>query len=195
MRPQSAKAKGRRHQQHIAKTILDAFPHLLFDDVVSRPMGSQGEDLMLSTAARQCLPLSIEAKNVEKINVWSCISQCEANAPSGATPCLVFTRNHAKTYAVLPWEVLLDLYKRLANAGAEIPPRLGQLLREISAFAPEAKAEGSSSSTAAEMSDEAKVESSLSTACDATVVETDEGKGIDAAHEALCHVSKDRKEP
>lgn len=147
MRPQSAKAKGRRHQQEIAKNILDAFPHLLFDDVVSRPMGSQGEDLMLSTAARQCLPLSIEAKNVEKINVWGCIQQCEVNTPTGSTPCLVFTRNHAKAYAVVPWAVLLDLYKRLANAGTELPPRLAQLLREIGEFAPPKKEDAVEGST------------------------------------------------
>ena len=86
MRPQSEKAKGRRHQQEIAKNILDAFPHLLFDDVVSRPMGSQGEDLMLSTAARQYLPVSSEAKNGEKVNVWRRLQQCELKTPPGSKP-------------------------------------------------------------------------------------------------------------
>ena len=117
MRPQSAKAKGRRHQQRIVRDILDAFPHLQPDDVVSTSMGCGGEDLKMSPVARQSLPLSIEAKNQERLSIWSCVQQAETNTPSGAAPCVVFTKNHAKTYAVLPWPVLLDLYKRLGNAG------------------------------------------------------------------------------
>jgi hypothetical protein len=137
MRPQSCKAKGRRHQQRLARDILAAFPHLGPDDVVSTSMGAGGEDLRLSAAARQALPLSIEAKNQERLAIWSCLQQCEANAPAGAVPCLVFTKNHAKTYAVVPWPVLLGLYRRLGSAGAALPPRLRRLLRELAAFAPE----------------------------------------------------------
>lgn len=137
MRPQSCKAKGRRHQQYIVKTILEAFPHLQPDDVVSTSMGAQGEDCRLSPAARAVLPLSIEAKNTERLNVWSCLEQCVSNTPQGATPCLIFTRNRAKTYAVVPWDVLLSLYRRVAQeTPSEMPPRLAQLLRELSEFVP-----------------------------------------------------------
>lgn len=142
MRPQSAKAKGRRHQQRIVRDILDAFPHLQPDDVVSTSMGCGGEDLKMSPVARQSLPLSIEAKNQERLSIWSCVQQAETNTPSGAAPCVVFTKNHAKTYAVLPWPVLLDLYKRLGNAGSELPPRLKQLLREVAQFAPPPEPDG-----------------------------------------------------
>ena len=143
MRPQSAKAKGRRHQQKLVRDILAAFPHLQPDDVVSTSMGCGGEDLKLSPAARQSLPLSIEAKNQERLAIWSCVQQAEANTPAGAAPCVVFTKNHAKTYAVLPWPVLLDLYRRLGDAGRELPPRLAQLLREAASFVPpEPAAEG-----------------------------------------------------
>lgn len=136
MRPQSCKAKGRRHQQRLARDILEAFPHLEPDDVVSTSMGAGGEDLRLSAAARAALPLSIEAKNQERLSIWSCLQQCEANAPDGATPCLVFTKNHARTYAVVPWAALLELYRRLGAAGGALPPRLRALLRELAAFAP-----------------------------------------------------------
>ena len=135
MRPQSCKAKGRRHQQRIAQDILEAFPHLQPDDVVSTSMGCGGEDLRLSTAARQCVPLSIEAKNQERLNIWACVEQSEKNAPAGATPCVVFKKNHSKTYAVVPWDALLDLYKGRGGT-ASLPPRLGALLRELSTFAP-----------------------------------------------------------
>lgn len=136
MKPQSCKAKGRRHQQKIAKDILDAFPNLQPDDVVSTSMGCPGVDIRLSTAAKQQIPLAIEAKNQEKMNIWAYLQQCEANTPEGEVPCVVFTRNHANTYAVVPWEVLLDLYKRIATTGSELPPRLTQLMREIATFVP-----------------------------------------------------------
>lgn len=136
LKPQSAKAKGRRHQQKIAADILAAFPHLEPDDVVSTSMGCGGVDVKLSTAAKQSVPLSIEAKNCERLNTWACLEQCEANKVDGTVPCLVFTRNRANTYAVVPWDVLLDLYKSKAQGGT-LPPRLGQLLREMATFVSE----------------------------------------------------------
>lgn len=137
MRPQSAKAKGRRFQQHIAQSIRTAFPHLAEDDVVSTSMGAGGEDVRLSPLARESLPLSIEAKNQERLNVWACLEQCQKNSPAGATPCLVFSRNRANTYAVVEWSVLLDLYCRVARAGdTTMPPRLRRLLAELAHYAP-----------------------------------------------------------
>lgn len=136
MRPQSAKAKGRRHQQRIVRSILDAFPHLQEDDVVSTSMGCGGEDIRMSPLARETLPLSIEAKCQERLNVWSCLEQCTKNTPQGATPCLVFTRNRAPTYAVVPWDVLLQLYARAPVAEGTLPPRLAELLHELAQFAP-----------------------------------------------------------
>lgn len=139
MRPQSCKSKGRRFQQKVARTILEAFPRQLEeDDVVSTSMGAPGEDVRLSPRARALLPLSLECKCVEKLNVWSCLAQCEANAPAGATPCLVFSRNRAPTYAVVPWEHLLALHARGGGATetAALPPRLAELLRELRAYAP-----------------------------------------------------------
>ena len=99
-------------------------------------MGCPGVDIRLSTAAKQSIPLAIEAKNQEKMNIWAYLQQCEANTPEGEVPCVVFTRNHANTYAVVPWEVLLDLYKRIATTGSALPPRLTQLMREIATFVP-----------------------------------------------------------
>jgi hypothetical protein len=142
MRPLSCKAKGRRLQQKLCADILAAFPHLQPDDVVSTSMGCPGCDVRLSTAAKASVPLAIEAKNQEAISIWACLQQCEANTSQGEVPCLVFTRNHAKTWAVVPWPTLLDLYTRLATAGAELPPRLGQLLRELSDFAPAPDGDG-----------------------------------------------------
>ena len=135
MRPQSCKSKGRRLQQRVARSILDAFPHLGEDDCVSTSMGAPGEDVRLSPLARASLPLSLECKCQERLNVWAALEQAKANCPSDATPCVVFTRNRAPTYAVVPWEALLALYQRRGDAEA-IPPRLAALLAEIATYVP-----------------------------------------------------------
>lgn len=136
LRPQSAKSKGRRLQQAVARSILQTFPHLSADDCVSCSMGANGEDVRLSAVAREAVPLSIECKCVEKLNVWQCLEQAERNAPEGATPCLVFSRNRSPTYAVVPWPVLLDLYRTRAQGGGAVPPRLARLLRDAAAMLP-----------------------------------------------------------
>jgi hypothetical protein len=75
-------------------------------------MGAGGEDILLSQVARRSLPLSIECKCVERLNVWQSLEQASSNAASAhETPCLVFARNRSEAYAVLPWEHVLQLYK------------------------------------------------------------------------------------
>ena len=136
MRPQSCKSKGRRLQQQVAQNILEAFPELGNGDAVSTSMGAGGEDIRMSPAARGCIPLSIECKNVEKINIWGCLEQTSKNTPSEASPCLVFTRNRSPVWAVVPWDLLLDLFRRVrCGNGDTLPPRLEELLLELSTFA------------------------------------------------------------
>ena len=135
MRPQSCKSKGRRFQQKVARSILDAFGHLEDDDVVSTSMGANGEDVRLSPKARTALPLSLECKCVEKLNIWSCVTQAAANAPPDTTPCVVFSRNRSPTYAVLPWNTLLSLYVQIGQGGS-VPPRLQELLAQLVEFVP-----------------------------------------------------------
>jgi hypothetical protein len=137
MRPQSCKNKGRRFQQKIARSILDAFPHLTEDDVHSTSMGAPGEDIKLSAAARRALPLSLECKCVERLNVWQCIEQAQSNTPNGATPCLVFSRNRSPSYAVVPWSTLLGLFEALDKRSEGIPERLKQLLKDLREFSEE----------------------------------------------------------
>ena len=137
MRPQACKSKGRRFQQKVARSILDAFPHLTEDDVTSTSMGAPGEDIKLSAAARRALPLSLECKCVERLNVWQCIEQAQSNTPVGATPCLVFSRNRSPSYAVVPWETLLGLFQLADRGGTGIPKRLRELLCALTEFTDE----------------------------------------------------------
>ena len=110
MKPQSCKNKGRILQKKVCQSILDAFPDLKEDDVGSCGMGQNGEDIKLSPKARDLIPVSIECKNQEKLNIWDAIDQCEKNTPSGITPVVIFKRNRTETYSVLKWDSLLDLY-------------------------------------------------------------------------------------
>ena len=109
MRPASAKAKGRRLQDEVRQRILSAFPKLESDDVKCAIMGESGEDIHLSPAARRCVPFSIECKNQESLNIWKAFKQAEEH---GHPPCVVFKRNHSKTYAAVELRDLLVLLRR-----------------------------------------------------------------------------------
>ena len=111
MRPQSAKAKGRRLQQYVAQKISEAFD-LPETDVKSLPMGSQGEDIWLSQKARERVPFSIECKNVEKLNIHKAFEQAKTNAHHGK-PMVVHTKNRGELLATLRFDDLLELLKRI----------------------------------------------------------------------------------
>ena len=110
MTPASAKQKGRSFQQYICKQILHYFPTLEADDVMSKSMGAGGEDVMLSPAARKLLPISIEAKNQEKLSLWAAWEQAKANAKK-YQPVLMIKRNRSKPLAVIDLEYFLSLVK------------------------------------------------------------------------------------
>lgn len=109
MRPQSAKAKGRRLQQKVRDSVQLALK-LTPDDVRSTPMGSQGSDLLLSPVALKKFPYRPEIKCVEKLSIWEALEQAKAHAkPDGLYPLLVISRNHDDVYAVITLEDLLFL--------------------------------------------------------------------------------------
>ena len=89
MKTASCKAKGRELQKHCAKKIKEVFG-LHEDDVVSRPMGSPGQDLMLSPLAQTLLPLSIECKNTKTFPSLAALEQAKYNAKPSETPCVMW---------------------------------------------------------------------------------------------------------
>lgn len=109
--PQSRKSKGRRFQQQVIKMLIDA---LEIDpaDIENRSMGCNGEDVILSNAARKKFPFSIECKNTEKLNIWSALEQATANSVE-YPPIVLFRRNRSKAYACLELETLLDLMREI----------------------------------------------------------------------------------
>jgi hypothetical protein len=105
----SAKAKGRRLQQWVRDQLiesLDVHP----EDVESRSMGAQGEDVMLARAAREKFPFSIECKNVEKLNVWDAYDQAKVNS-GNYEPIVVMKRNGKKPLVVIDAEYFISMNK------------------------------------------------------------------------------------
>ena len=104
MRPQSAKAKGRRLQQWAADQYKARFPHLEGNDVRSLSMGASGDDLILSPAALSVLPYNYEMKNCENFQLWATLRQTEARHESDEHyPCIVVKRNHINPLCVIPF--------------------------------------------------------------------------------------------
>ena len=109
MKPQSAKAKGRILQKWFAELLVRKL-NLDPLDVESRPMGSQGEDVILGAESRRPFPLSVECKTQEAVNVWKSMEQCEKNTPNNFTPCLVIKRNRSKPLVVVDAEYFVSLF-------------------------------------------------------------------------------------
>lgn len=110
MKTSSAKAKGRRLQQEVRDALIQ-ISKLHPDDIRSTPMGSSGEDIMLSRAARAIFPWSIECKNVEKLSIWSAIEQARENCKPDNVPMVVFTKNHEDTQVAIPFDYFIKLYE------------------------------------------------------------------------------------
>ena len=110
MTPQSAKAKGRRHQQWLVNKILEAFPWLTKRDVRSTSMGASGEDVQLSEAAYQAFPYSIECKNRQaNKSLYDWYKQAATERKEGE-PLLVIKRNGERPLAVIDAEYFINLH-------------------------------------------------------------------------------------
>ena len=109
MKPQSAKAKGRRLQQQFRELLIEELG-IHPEDMESRSMGAGGEDLIMARAARQKFPYSIECKNVEKLNVWEAYKQAEENSKD-YEPVVVMKKNNHKTLVVIDAEHFVKIHK------------------------------------------------------------------------------------
>ena len=110
MRPQSAKAKGRKLQQQFRDLLIEELG-IHPEDIESRSMGAGGEDLIMARAAREKFPYSIECKNVEKLNVWEAYKQASENSKD-YEPLVVMKKNNHKTLVVLDAEFFVKIYQK-----------------------------------------------------------------------------------
>ena len=110
MSAKSSKAKGRRLQNMIRDALREKFSSLEEDDIKSQTMGMSGEDIVLSPAAKRTIPYSFECKNVEKLNIWKSLEQCESNCED-REPVLIIKRNRSEVYAVVKFDNFLKSIK------------------------------------------------------------------------------------
>ena len=113
MKTSSAKAKGRKLQQWFTKLLVDVLG-LDEEDMESRPMGSQGEDIIMGRLSRNRFPYSIECKNQEAVNVWKAYAQAEENC-RGYEPLVVIKRNRSKPLVLVEAEHFVGLFKEELN--------------------------------------------------------------------------------
>ncbi len=111
MKVQSGKAKGRRLQQWTRDVLVESL-NIHPEDIESRSMGAGGEDLIMSRAAREAFPYSVECKNQEKINIWSAYSQASENSGK-YTPIVVLKRNNVKPLVLIDAQDFIDIHKRI----------------------------------------------------------------------------------
>ena len=110
MKTSSAKAKGRKLQQWFTQKLIEGL-NLNEEDLESRPMGSQGEDIIMGRESREQFPYSIECKNQEAVNVWKAYEQAETNC-KGYEPLVVIKRNRSKPLVLVDAEHFVALHKR-----------------------------------------------------------------------------------
>ena len=109
MKTSSAKAKGRRLQQKFMQLLIENL-EIDPEDIESRSMGSSGEDLIMSKAARNKFPFSVECKNQEKLNIWSAWEQA-SNNKGIYEPIVVIKRNGLDPLVVLDAKVFMEYVK------------------------------------------------------------------------------------
>lgn len=104
----AAKAKGRKLQQKVRDAVLAKYPDLTEDDVRSCPMGSNGEDVQLSTAAKASFPFSVECKARAKIAlVYDALDQ--ARSQNDLTPVAVIKADRKEPLVVLTLDAFMAL--------------------------------------------------------------------------------------
>ena len=105
----ASKAKGRRLQNYVRDILRDIYPQLHPDDIKSQTMGMTGEDIVRSPAAKEVCAFSFECKNVERLQIWRAIEQCESNKPDYSAPAVVFKKNGKEPYVAIPFTVFCDM--------------------------------------------------------------------------------------
>lgn len=112
--PAYSKSLGRQGQKLVRDILLKNFPELEEDDIYSRPMGSPGEDLMLSPKARKLLPFDIEVKYGKQVNLIRANQQAEQECRGKGIPLSVGCYRLEKPkqfYCCLKLEDLLKILK------------------------------------------------------------------------------------
>lgn len=110
MKISSCKNKGRIGQQEVVRLLLRHLSEFAEEDIRSRPMGSRGEDIMLSQAALKRIPWNIEVKRGKAFNLVNACKQAQSRTKRNLEP-VAFGRydRDKQWYACIRLEYLLEL--------------------------------------------------------------------------------------
>jgi len=101
-------------QKNMAEMIRAIFK-LKAQDVKPAISGETGRDIHLSSYAEKRVPLAIECKNVEKLNIWSAIEQAKRNEKEGLKWAVFFKRNRTEPFVVLDAEWFLEILNHVTS--------------------------------------------------------------------------------
>ena len=79
------------------------FTDLEPDDVRSCSMGANGEDVILSPAARRLFPWSVECKARAKASIQTDYAQSASNTPKGSSPLLITKVDRCEPLVTMAW--------------------------------------------------------------------------------------------
>ena len=101
----NSRDKGARYERHVAE-VLRRFGF----EAERGCQHSGGKD---SPDVKHNMPgIHIEAKAVERLNLWNALAQSERDAGADEIPTVVFKRNYGKDYIALPFEDFLKIFTK-----------------------------------------------------------------------------------
>lgn len=121
MNPSSCKQKGRLLQQLVRDKILYHNPELSSDDVRSTSMGAGGEDVQLSSKAREMFPYQTECKSRASFAIYTDYAQAAQHGD--CEPLLIIRANHKKPLAIVDAEHLFLMVRTMHELLKEIAIR------------------------------------------------------------------------
>ena len=100
----NSRDKGARFERRIAK--------MLREYGYEAERGCQHSGGKDSPDVKHNMPrLHIEAKDVEKLNIWNALEQSKRDAGEDEIPVVMFKRNRTKVYVAMPFEEFMDLFQ------------------------------------------------------------------------------------
>ena len=100
----NSRDKGARFERRIAK--------MLREYGYEAERGQQHAGGKDSPDVKHNMPrIHIEAKDVEKLNIWSALEQSKRDAGEDEIPVVMFKRNRTQVYVAMPFEEFMDLFQ------------------------------------------------------------------------------------
>jgi hypothetical protein len=119
MKTRSAKNKGRRLQVFVQNTLREIYcnetTELIEEDIASNIMSENGVDVKLTPAAKKYIPMDIECKNVENLNIFTAMEQATANCKNNRIPVVIFSRNRFPEFICFPYNKIYVLNENVIH--------------------------------------------------------------------------------